>query len=104
MSESSGTGPALIDFCTYATCWMFGMAHRDGSLKRVHKVLLGVLAVAALAGGAVWTKLHVPSLEIDEVPLSRGADLGGRGHPAAERVAARWRGWTGSPCCAGCWG
>ena len=69
-SESSGTGPALMDFCTYATCWMFGMAHRDGSLKRVDKVLVGVLAVAALAGGALWTKLYVPSLEIDEVPLA----------------------------------
>jgi hypothetical protein len=59
-----------MDFCTYATCWMFGMAHRDGSLKRVDKVLVGVLAVAALAGGALWTKLYVPSLEIDEVPLA----------------------------------
>jgi hypothetical protein len=49
---------------------MFGMAHRDGSLSRIHKVLLGVLALAALAGGAVWTKLHVPDLDIDEVPLS----------------------------------
>ena len=70
LAESSGTGPALMDFCTYATCWMFGMAHRDGSLKRVDKVLVGVLAVAALAGGALWTKLYVPSLEIDEVPLA----------------------------------
>ena len=70
LSESGGTGPALMDFCTYATCWMFGMAHRDGSLGRVHKVLLAVLAVAALAGGAVWTRLHVPSLDIDEVPLA----------------------------------
>ena len=34
----------------------------------------------------------------------RGADLGGRGHPAAERVARAWRGWTRSPCCAACWG
>jgi cellulose synthase/poly-beta-1,6-N-acetylglucosamine synthase-like glycosyltransferase/peptidoglycan/xylan/chitin deacetylase (PgdA/CDA1 family) len=70
LSSSGGTGPALMDFCTYATCWMFGMAHRDGSLSRIHKVLLGVLALAALAGGAVWTKLHVPDLDIDEVPLS----------------------------------
>jgi len=49
---------------------MFGMAHRDGSLSRVHKVLLAVLAVAALAGGAVWTRLYVPTLDIDEVPLA----------------------------------
>jgi len=59
-----------MDFCTYATCWMFGMAHRDGSLKRVDKVLVGVLALAALAGGALWTRLYVPTLEIDEVPLA----------------------------------
>ena len=52
----SGTGPALMDFCTYATCWMFGMAHRDRKLGRVHKALLAVLAVAALAGGAAWTR------------------------------------------------
>jgi cellulose synthase/poly-beta-1,6-N-acetylglucosamine synthase-like glycosyltransferase/peptidoglycan/xylan/chitin deacetylase (PgdA/CDA1 family) len=70
LSSSGGSGPALMDFCTYATCWMFGMAHRDGSLGRIHQVLLGVLAIAALAGGAVWTKLHVPELDIDEVPLS----------------------------------
>ena len=35
-----------------------------------HPRVLGVLAVAALAGGALWTKLHVAGLAIDESPLS----------------------------------
>ena len=70
LSSGGGTGPALMDFCIYAPCWMFGMAYRDGSLRGIQRILVGVLAVVALAGGAAWTKLHVPGLNIDDVPLS----------------------------------
>jgi cellulose synthase/poly-beta-1,6-N-acetylglucosamine synthase-like glycosyltransferase/peptidoglycan/xylan/chitin deacetylase (PgdA/CDA1 family) len=70
LSSGGGTGAALMDFCIYAPCWMLGMAHRDGTLRRIHPVLWGALALAALAGGAVWTKLHVPGLDIDQAPLS----------------------------------
>ncbi len=70
LSSGGGTGAALMDFCIYAPCWMVGMAHRDGTLRRIHPALLGALAIAALAGGALWTKLHVPGLGIDESPLS----------------------------------
>ncbi|MBV9922344.1 MAG: acyltransferase family protein [Pseudonocardia sp.] len=70
LSSGGGTGAALMDFCVYAPCWMFGMAYRDGSLRGIQRILVGVLAVVALAGGAVWTKLYVPELNIDDVPLS----------------------------------
>ena len=70
LSSGGGTGPALMDFCIYAPSWMLGMAYRDRTLRRIHPAVLGVLAVAALAGGALWTKLHVAGLAIDESPLS----------------------------------
>ncbi len=70
LPSGGGTGSALMDLCVYGPCWMLGMAHRDGTLRRMPPALLGLLAVAALAGGAVWTKLQAPGLDIDDTPVS----------------------------------
>ena len=89
-----------MDFCTYATCWMFGMAHRDGSLKRVAQGAAGRARRRGARGRArVWTKLHVPSLDIDEVPLAAALISAGAVIPLLS-ASPRWRGWTRSPCCA----
>ena len=70
LASGGGTGPALIDFCTYATCWMLGMAYRDGTLKRLHPALLALIALVALAGGGAWLRLRAPDLDLDSAPLA----------------------------------
>jgi cellulose synthase/poly-beta-1,6-N-acetylglucosamine synthase-like glycosyltransferase/peptidoglycan/xylan/chitin deacetylase (PgdA/CDA1 family) len=71
LSGGGGTGPALIDFCTYATCWMLGMAYRDGTLRKLHPVLLTFLGAAAIAGGIAWTMYKSKDLDVDAVPLGQ---------------------------------
>ena len=71
LSSGGGTGPALIDFCTFATCWMLGMAYRDGTLKRLHPILLVLIAAAAIAGGGAWLWLRARDLDLDSVPLAQ---------------------------------
>ena len=71
LSGGGGTGPALIDFCTYATCWMLGMAYRDGTLRKLHPVLLTLLGAVAIAGGVAWTMYKSRGLDVDGVPLGQ---------------------------------
>jgi peptidoglycan-N-acetylglucosamine deacetylase len=69
LQEQGGFGPVLLDFGTFATCWMLGFAHREAKLKAIRPVLFLGLALSALAAGGVWTYLH-PAPET-------GFDLGG---------------------------
>ncbi|MFC4948606.1 glycosyltransferase [Pseudonocardia sp. GCM10023141] len=70
----SGFGRVLIDFCTFATCWMLGFAHRDGTLRRMRPQVLTGLAVAAIAAGGAWTWFHpspVDGYDLTEIPLGQ---------------------------------
>nr|MBA3905610.1 glycosyltransferase [Pseudonocardiales bacterium] len=69
LSTGGGTGPALIDFCTYAACWMLGMAYRDGTLRKLHPALLTLVGIAVAAGGVAWTLYRSHELDLDVVPL-----------------------------------
>ena len=71
LSSGGGAGPALIDFCVYATCWMLGMAYGDGMLRRLHPILLALIAFAAIAGGIAWTLYRSRVLDLDAVPLGQ---------------------------------
>ncbi|HEY0815667.1 MAG TPA: glycosyltransferase [Pseudonocardia sp.] len=71
LSAGGGTGPALLDFCTYATCWMLGMAYRDGTLRKLHPVLLVLVGAALAAGGVTWTLLRSRDLDLDAAPLGQ---------------------------------
>jgi cellulose synthase/poly-beta-1,6-N-acetylglucosamine synthase-like glycosyltransferase/peptidoglycan/xylan/chitin deacetylase (PgdA/CDA1 family) len=71
LSAGGGVGPALMDFCMYATCWMLGMAHRDGTLRKLHPALLMLVGVVVVAGGIAWTLQRSPELDLDAVPLGQ---------------------------------
>ncbi len=74
LESSGGFGPALIDFCTFATCWMLGFAHREGRLRALRPAALTGLVLAALAAGGAWTWWH-PSpdagYDLGEIPLGQ---------------------------------
>jgi cellulose synthase/poly-beta-1,6-N-acetylglucosamine synthase-like glycosyltransferase/peptidoglycan/xylan/chitin deacetylase (PgdA/CDA1 family)/peptidoglycan/LPS O-acetylase OafA/YrhL len=67
-------GPGLLDFFTFAACWMLGFAHREGMLRKMRPlVLIGLTALAFGLGGA-WTFTHpAPDVgyDLNEIPLGQ---------------------------------
>jgi hypothetical protein len=74
LESADNFGPVLIDFCTFATCWMLGFAHREGKLRAIKPIVLVALTAAAFAVGGGWTYLH-PSpdtgYDLGEIPLGQ---------------------------------
>jgi peptidoglycan/LPS O-acetylase OafA/YrhL len=74
LESADNFGPVLIDFCTFATCWMLGFAHREGKLRAIKPIVLLALTAAAFAVGGGWTYLH-PSpdtgYDLGEIPLGQ---------------------------------
>ncbi len=93
LQEQGGFAPVLMDFGTFATCWMLGFAHREAKLKAIRPDLLVGLALSALAAGGVWTYLHPQAetgFDLGGIPLGQALDLGGGGAaPAAHQPRAR---------------
>ncbi|SDT51834.1 acyltransferase family protein [Actinoplanes derwentensis] len=54
-----------VDLLTFATCWILGFAHRDGTLRRIPAWLIGVLAVGCVALALAWGHSGVK-----EIPLA----------------------------------
>ncbi len=73
LENGDGFGPALIDFCTFATCWMLGFAHREAKLRAMRPVVLAGVALSAFALGGCWTWLHPADTGYDlgEIPLGQ---------------------------------
>jgi cellulose synthase/poly-beta-1,6-N-acetylglucosamine synthase-like glycosyltransferase/peptidoglycan/xylan/chitin deacetylase (PgdA/CDA1 family) len=65
-------GEALIDFCTFGACWLLGLAHREGTLRRIHPLVVAVLSAAAISTGS-WRALTQASGPFDPggSPLSQ---------------------------------
>ncbi|WP_190201556.1 acyltransferase family protein [Streptomyces djakartensis] len=64
---------ALTDFSTFGACWILGMAHQEGILRRLPRyVVPSVAPVIALAG--LWYALHHgfgPGNDLDSMPLAQ---------------------------------
>ncbi|EGX57800.1 integral membrane protein [Streptomyces zinciresistens K42] len=64
---------ALTDFSTFGACWILGMAHREGLLRRLPRYVVPSLAPAvALAG--LWYALHNDfrqGNDLDAMPLAQ---------------------------------
>ncbi|MEU8240798.1 acyltransferase [Actinoplanes missouriensis] len=54
----------------YASCWMIGFAHRDGSLKKIPGLLVTVLGAALVTGGLAWSWAHPDAGGIKEIPVA----------------------------------
>ncbi|BBH69027.1 integral membrane transferase [Actinoplanes sp. OR16] len=54
----------------YASCWMLGFAHRDGSLKRIPGLLVTVLAAVLVTAGLAWSWQHPDAGGIKEIPVA----------------------------------
>ena len=52
-------GEALIDFCTFGACWLLGLAHREGTLRRIHPLVVAVFSAAAISTGTWWALTQV---------------------------------------------
>ena len=53
-------GESLIDVFTFGACWVLGLAHREGLLRRVHLGVVLGLSVAAIGFGTYWAATHIP--------------------------------------------
>nr|WP_239029200.1 glycosyltransferase [Pseudonocardia acidicola] len=74
LRTSGAWGPAVIDFFTFASCWMLGFAHREGMLRRIRPVVLVGLTALALALGGAWTFTHPAeggSYDLNDIPLGQ---------------------------------
>jgi peptidoglycan/LPS O-acetylase OafA/YrhL len=64
---------ALTDFSTFGACWILGMAHQEGILRRLPRYIVPSVAPAiALAG--LWYALHHgfgPGNDLDSMPLAQ---------------------------------
>ncbi|MGR4850249.1 acyltransferase family protein [Streptomyces sp. LARHCF252] len=64
---------ALTDFSTFGACWILGMAHQEGILKRLPRYIVpSVAPVIALAG--LWYALHHDfgtGNDLDSMPLAQ---------------------------------
>lgn len=70
-------GPVALDVATFAACWTVGLAHRDGSLRRMPlPALLGCAGLAVL-GGVALSGMH-PALDprLGQALVALGAVLG----------------------------
>lgn len=71
--QGAALGDALIAVCTYASCWMIGFAHHDGSLRAVPmwKVVVAALGLAAVG---LWWTFRFPDPElgasISDIPVA----------------------------------
>jgi hypothetical protein len=59
-------GWVVQNVLAYGTCWVLGMAHREGDLAKVRPAVVIGIAVACVAGGFGWAYTH---------PTDHGVDL-----------------------------
>ncbi|GHH32049.1 acyltransferase family protein [Streptomyces candidus] len=52
------TGNAIKDFSTFASCWMLGFAHNEGTLKKLKAYMIPSFAAVLMALGLWWAGTH----------------------------------------------
>ncbi|MGW7366568.1 acyltransferase family protein [Streptomyces sp. NPDC054841] len=64
---------ALTDFSTFGACWILGMAHQEGILRRLPRYIVPSIAPAIMAVG-LWWALHEgfrADFDLDSIPLAQ---------------------------------
>ncbi|GAA3489195.1 acyltransferase [Streptomyces cremeus] len=52
------TGNAIKDFTTFASCWMLGFAHHEGTLKKLKAYMIPSFAAVLMGLGLWWAGTH----------------------------------------------
>ncbi|WP_299528148.1 acyltransferase [uncultured Streptomyces sp.] len=64
---------AITDFATFGACWVLGMAHQEGILKRLPAYVVPSLA-PVFAGAGLWWATHEgfrTGFDLDSIPLAQ---------------------------------
>ena len=65
-------GWVLQNVLAYAACWVLGMAHREGDLKKVHPAVVLGLGAACVGGALAWAYLHPVEhhMDLPSIPVA----------------------------------
>ncbi|CAM5669045.1 hypothetical protein GCM10010329_35540 [Streptomyces spiroverticillatus] len=66
------TGNAITDFTTFASCWMLGFAHNEGTLKKLKPYMIPSFAAVLMGLGLWWAGTHIGEAgwNFDEIPTA----------------------------------
>ncbi|MET7682757.1 acyltransferase [Streptomyces sp. NPDC005423] len=69
------TGDAVTDFGVYGGCWVLGLAHHEGVLKRVPRYLAVSGSALFMALGLWWASGHLgpDGWDLNDIPLAQAA-------------------------------
>ncbi|MFI6349555.1 acyltransferase [Streptomyces sp. NPDC050560] len=69
------TGRALTDFMTYGSCWMLGVAHQEGALRKVPRYMAVSCASLIMVFGIWWAHGHLTEegWDLGDIPLAQAA-------------------------------
>lgn len=64
---------ALTDFSTFGACWILGMAHQEGVLKRIPRYVVPSIAPAIAAAGLWYAMSHgfKEGNDLDDIPFAQ---------------------------------
>lgn len=64
---------AVADFATFGACWLLGMAHQEGILKRLPRYVVPSVAPAVAAVGLWYALTHGfrPGNDLDDIPFGQ---------------------------------
>ncbi|MFI1397848.1 acyltransferase [Streptomyces sp. NPDC020681] len=91
---------ALTDFATFGACWILGMAHQEGILRRLPRYAVPSVAPFVMLAGLFWASRHgFPADDLDAIPTAHGLwSLGAvllllHFSPSWDRLPPRLRRW-----------
>ncbi|MCX5200882.1 acyltransferase [Streptomyces sp. NBC_00237] len=66
------TGNAIQDFSTFASCWMLGFAHNEGTLKKLKAYMIPSFSAVLMGLGLWWAGTHIGEAgwNFDEIPTA----------------------------------
>ncbi|MER5224035.1 acyltransferase [Streptomyces flaveus] len=69
------TGNAVTDFAVYGSCWILGMAHQEGVLKKIPRYAVVSVAALLMAFGLWWASGHLgpDGWDLNDIPLAQAA-------------------------------
>ncbi len=69
------TGDAVTDFAVYGGCWVLGIAHQEGLLRKIPRYLAVSCSTALMAFGLWWASGHLgpEGWNLNDIPAAQAA-------------------------------